>query len=332
MKKKIACLLMAAMCSVCLPGCEIAGNEVVLQDVFITGKTVFSINGKKYKMTEAKLYLCNYMNLYGTAYGMNLWEYDFGEKSLEKYVKDVTLDELSRIACMEQVAQQLDIELTENEKQKVSRLAKEYLASLTGDEIAFMGIHEEDLVEFYSRYALADKLYNAMTEGKTQEVSDDEARVIRLQQIVVADKETADSIAEKLAQEEDFSALANSLNESSNGEITVARGKLPKAVEEVAFNMENGEVSGAIQTDEGYYFVKCINKYDEDLTERNKEILRVQKVKEKFEQTYTNFTEQAEVKFNRTAWEEVKVPLDKNVNTRDFFELFDKEKENALGV
>ena len=272
------------------------------------------------------------MNLYGTAYGMNLWEYDFGEKSLEKYVKDVTLDELSRIACMEQVAQQLDIELTENEKQKVSRLAKEYLASLTGDEIAFMGIHEEDLVEFYSRYALADKLYNAMTEGKTQEVSDDEARVIRLQQIVVADKETADSIAEKLAQEEDFSALANSLNESSNGEITVARGKLPKAVEEVAFNMENGEVSGAIQTDEGYYFVKCINKYDEDLTERNKEILRVQKVKEKFEQTYTNFTEQAEVKFNRTAWEEVKVPLDKNVNTRDFFELFDKEKENALGV
>lgn len=187
MKKKIACLLMAAMCSVCLPGCEIAGNEVVLQDVFITGKTVFSINGKKYKMTEAKLYLCNYMNLYGTAYGMNLWEYDFGEKSLEKYVKDVTLDELSRIACMEQVAQQLDIELTENEKQKVSRLAKEYLASLTGDEIAFMGIHEEDLVEFYSRYALADKLYNAMTEGKTQEVSDDEARVIRLQQIVVAD-------------------------------------------------------------------------------------------------------------------------------------------------
>ena len=49
----------------------------------------------------AKLYLSNYRNLYGSAYGMDLWQYDFGDASLEDYVKDVTLQE--HVALFEKV-------------------------------------------------------------------------------------------------------------------------------------------------------------------------------------------------------------------------------------
>ena len=45
----------------------------------------------------------NYRNLYGKAYGTDLWEsYD---ADLEQYVKDVTVQELTHIACMDILAE-----------------------------------------------------------------------------------------------------------------------------------------------------------------------------------------------------------------------------------
>lgn len=131
MKRKLAMLCLAVtLVSGTLTGCTIGNTEIVF-DMNIVGRNhVFSINGDKCSKEEARLYLCNYQNIYGNTYGLDLWEYDLGEKedadSLEDYVKDVTLSELANIMCMEQLAKQQEISLTEAEQKKVSAAAKEY--------------------------------------------------------------------------------------------------------------------------------------------------------------------------------------------------------------
>ena len=48
---------------------------------------------------------------------------------------------------------------------------------------------------------------------------------------------------------------------------------MPKEVVKEAFELENEEISGKIKTKEGYYFIKCINKYNKELTDKNKKVI-----------------------------------------------------------
>lgn len=41
----------------------------------------------------------------------------------------------------------------------------------------FIGLYEREIRTAYEEYALAEKLYHALTQGTDEEVSDDEARV-----------------------------------------------------------------------------------------------------------------------------------------------------------
>ena len=41
-------------------------------------------------------------------------------------------------------------------------------------------------------------------------------------------------------------------------------GQLLEEVEDVAFNMNDNEISQMITTDNGYYFIKCVSKLDQE--------------------------------------------------------------------
>ena len=113
----------------------------------------------------------------------------------------------------------------------------------------YMGVSESDIKEYYEHYALAQKVYHSLTKAVNEEVSDDEARVMEIMQIFVSDESRANEIASRLAQGEDFATLANNYNELGSIQVNISRDDLPAAVEEIAFQMENDEVSGKITVD-----------------------------------------------------------------------------------
>ena len=191
MKKKrwklAGIFLMAALTVPSLGGCKVGNTQIRLSSGQLRNhNAIVRINDHKYDIRYAKLYLCNYRNLYGKAYGTDLWEsYD---ADLEQYVKDVTIQELTHIACMDILAENQDMHLSEQEKKQAARAAKEYYQSLTEEEKTFIGLYEREIRTAYEEYALAEKLYHALTQGTDEEISDDEARVVRVQQIYVKDK------------------------------------------------------------------------------------------------------------------------------------------------
>jgi foldase protein PrsA len=325
MKKNRKIVLPVILAAVCLlTGCRIGGTEYVIREPKSAEKTfVFSINGQECELTEAMIYLCNYKNLYGSEYGIDLWEYDFGDESLEAYVKDIALSELVRVACMDMLAEEQEIDLDESELELVEKSAKKYYESLSDDEIAFMGVKQSDVELAYKHYALAQKLYQTLTTGVEKEVSDDEARVMRIQQIYVTDEETADLVSEKLASGEDFSAVAGTYNKADTIEICIARGDMPEEVETVAFEMNNGDFSDKIQVDNGYYFIRCLNKYEEELTEANKDVIRERRKKGQFDDVYAEFVASAVYELNENLWYGVTLEgMDDVITTDDFFQIY----------
>ena len=329
MRKKynrmIGLLAAISFATVSLTGCKVGNTQIKLEAIRLSNnKSVFQINDYKCSLKLAKLYLCNYRNLYGSAYGMDLWQYDFGEESLEQYVKDVTIQELSRIACMDLLAEEQEMRLTDAESDLAKKAAKEYFASLSDAEKSYMDVHESDIQEAYASYALAEKLYRTMTEGIDEEVSDDEARVIRVQQIYVTDAGIAKEVQKKLKDGEDFAAVAGTYNEKSKIETTVARGDYPQDVENIAFNLDNDTCSEMIETEDGFYFIKCLNKLEEQLTEENKSNIRIKREKEQFEDAYQSFVDSAAFEMNDSLWKEITLEDTSDITTDSFFDVSDK--------
>ncbi|MBQ3559839.1 MAG: peptidyl-prolyl cis-trans isomerase [Agathobacter sp.] len=329
MKRKVVTLCLAvALLSSTITGCTIGDTEFVLNMNSVGRNHVFSINGEKCTKEEARLYLCNYQNIYGYAYSINLWEYDdkklAEDGSLEEYVKDITLAELANSMCMEQLAEQQELTLTQEEKDKVAKAAEEYYESLSKEERSYIGVDKNKMKRFYEKYAISQKLYNTLTQGINEEVSDDEARVMHIQQIFVKSEEKAQLVQKKLANKEKFESLATTYNEADIIERNLARGEYPEAVDDVVFHLDDGEISTMITTDKGYYFIKCLDKFDKELTEENKEIIIAKRRKEQFEDKLIEFIENSQFDLNEKVWDEIKVDTSGKIKTNSFFEIYEK--------
>lgn len=161
-KSKIAAVVLSI--SVFLGGCSLGKTDIV----FTTGLSaneVFKIEHEKVSLAEAKVYLCNYQNLYGNVYGIDLWEQQYQTDDLEQYVKDVTLSEMTRVICMDQLAEQKEITLSKEEKTNLKLAAKEYYESLNEEEKSYMDVSEATIEKLYENYALASKVYTSLTTG-----------------------------------------------------------------------------------------------------------------------------------------------------------------------
>lgn len=326
-KKVLAISLVLAMLAATLCGCRIGDTQYIFYQKKVNSKTVFSVNDLQCTTKEAKIYFCNYRNIYGNAYGVDTWEHLPNTADLEHYVKQVTLAELSRVFCMTLLAQQQEFALTEEETERVNKAAQEYYSSLNESELEYMDVRLDEVQTAYEHYALAMKLYNTLTEGVNEEVSDDEARVIRVLQIYVPDQETADKVEEGLNNGTDFAAVAATYNKKAAVEVTVARGDYPQNVEDIAYNLEEGTASDMIPASDGFYFVKCISKFEPELTEENKITILKRREKEQFDDQYAAFVESCSFELNDEIWGALSFDDLANpdlIETASFFEVYNR--------
>ena len=294
------------MLSVVLQGCQVTGSEVVV-NADSTDNEVFKIKDEVCTVSEARVVLTNYQNMYDRTYGINLWEHGFKDRELETYVKDLTISRLAQIMAMDYLAQDNGIVLEEEEQAKIKEAAEEYFESLNDAEKEYMQVKQSDIETLYNRYGLANKLYTHLTQGVNDEVSDEEARVMEAQQIFVSDEESAEEVEQQLKEGGDFLTVANRYNEASETEVFFSKNGVAQEVAEVVFSLENEEVSEKIKSQDGYYFVKCINHYDQELTDDNKSVILEERRKEAFDDVYQGFLVDLPSEINDRVWEEVKV-------------------------
>ena len=323
MKKNIRGLLaLGLVAGTLLTGCQIGDTNIVISRP-LSSRYVFQIGEMSCSVKEAKLYLANYQNLYGTAYTLNLWEHDFGDESLEEYIKAITMNELVTMVCMNQLATEKEISLNEADESKIKEAAKVYYESLSDEERSYLGVSEADIVTYYEHYGLAQKVLKELTGEINGEVSDDEARVMEVLQIYVTDAEKAAEVSEKLRNGEDFASVANMYNELPGIQSNICRDDLPDEVEAVVFQMDDNEISNGIEAEGGYYFLKCLNKYNVELTEANKVTIVEKREKEAFDDVYNEFVAGLDSRINEDVWEELKLDTTSQIKTGSFIETYE---------
>lgn len=340
--KRITAVMMSLLLMMGLTGCESINKDTKI--VLTTGFTkdeIFRIETASCYKKEVMVYLTNLQNQYEQVYGTEIWQQEQDGVTIEQSVKESVLVELAQIKTMNLMAEKYGVSLTETEQEAVNEAAKVYFESLTGAEKDALDVNLDTIRQLYREYALANKVYEYMIKDINPEISDDEARTVVLQQILLrfgrqsgtGEAEVSDqqkSYAYARAREalkqieagEDFDVVATRYNEAEESTVSIGKGKTSAAYEEAAFQLAGGEISGIIETEEGYYILKCVSTLNREETDLNKVKIVEERKKEAFSKEYDSYVQTLTRHINEELWEEIALLHDSEITTFNFFDVF----------
>lgn len=346
-------LLLLAVCLFCfvLAGCEKESEEkkkIVLTTGFDENE-IFRIGEEVCFRPEVMLYLTNMQNQYETVYGQEIWKKKIGDITLEQKIKNMVLARIARIKTMVLLAKERGVTLSTEEEEKASEAASEYFSSLNDTEKQQIGVTLSDVKQSYLEYALANKVYDSIIQDTNPEISDDEARIVTVSQIVIktynldedgnrvdysaeakrSAGEKAQEIKSKLKNGEEFDSLAAKYNEEEQISVSFSKGEKDSVYEEAAFNLGEGEISDVLDTKEGFVILRCDSALDRQQTDENKVRIVKQRKEEAFSQIYNDFLKTQIRKINDDLWGQVQFLHDDQITTSSFFDVFNQYYEET---
>ncbi len=317
------------------------GTKVVLTTGFEKDE-VFRIETSSCKLPELMVYLTTIQNRYESVYGEEIWETKADGVTLEENVKNIALAQIAQIKTMNLMAEKYEVELSDEEEARAENAAKAYYETLGKREIELLGVSEKAIRALYQEFARAEKMYQYTIKDINPEISDDEARTITVQHILIktyaldgtgkkieyteeAKQDAYRRAIEALSQareDEDFDALIRKYSEDDRSTYSFGKGEMEESFETAAFNLGTGEISDVVETEFGYHIIKCINTFDREETDANKIKIVEQRREEAFGQEYDAYVETLTRNLNEELWNTVNFIHDEEVKTQNFFEIY----------
>jgi len=298
--KKIILILAVVLAIGMLSGCiQKAESEEVAK---VNGE---SISREAY-MNELNIY----KNMYEVQYGEDIWSIEIEEgKSFEKYLKETVLENMIIDRALEQEAQKNGIEVSDEELESQFEMYKtqfpseeEYQTFLDGnmmtEEYLKNTIRKDEIINQYlDNYASEIEVEDSDLENYYNE-NKDQIDKVRASHILLEDEAKAEEVLTKLDEGEDFAEMAQEYSidgsAQSGGDLGLfGKGKMIPEFEEVAFNLEVGEISGLVKSDFGVHIIKVTEK--QTTFEENKEVVEELYRKTLFNERVAEVKEEADV-------------------------------------
>ena len=273
---------------------------------------------------QAMLIITTEANRYRTVYTDQIWQVQVGEEeSFQLYLLEQIRTFLKEVKTMNLLADERGIQLTGQEKEQLRQLSSEFYQSLTEADRECIGASEEDVYAMYEAYHRANRLVDEVTKNVDLEISDSEARVMKIQELCLETEESAQEAFQQLSEEgTNFSSVARAIREEGYKEESVGRGERSAAYEAAVFSLEDGQLSQPFADGASWYLVKCVDSYDEDATLERKERLALQRKNQAFRRIYDTFAGEHPVEIQGSIWENVDLTEMGQSTTVDFFERY----------
>lgn len=280
---------------------------------------------KAYSLPETMIVVATERNRYTQVYTDQVWNIGVGSDNMDfkTYILGEVRTFMEEMKTMNLLAKEKEITLSSTEQDQVVKLAEKYYLGLTPKDIEYMEITEEDVRNLYMEYHLANKLVDELTKQVDLEVSDNEAKIIKIAQIKVTDAPTAQSVMDQVTAEgADFESIARDQSEASEIERQLGKGTESSPYETVAFGLTEGQISEIIESGGSYYIIKCLDDYDEKATQENKKKISADRKNQAFNHVYNQFLAENKIAFSDEIWSQIHFSADDQTTTTNFFELY----------
>ena len=324
-----------------LTGCSEKKTKIVLHTGFAKDE-VFRVEEMSCSLSEMMMYLTTTQSRYEKVYGDRIWETNLEGVTLEENMKDMVLAQLSQIKAMNLLAIQEQVELSTEEKNKVKEAADAFYETLSKEERKVLNADKDLIERLYREYAIANKVYYHIIKDVNPEVSDDEARTITVDHILIKtysldennQKQEFDSeqkreafaraqeVLQKAQSGVSFDSLIATYNEDDQSQYSFRKGEMNLGFETTAFNLGKGEISDIVETEYGYHIIKCITTFNQEETDANKIVIVEKKREEVFGQRYSQFASELTKAVNEDLWTEISLIDEVEIDTSEFFDIY----------
>jgi foldase protein PrsA len=306
---------------------QVDGKPTVIVDEDEYKKLVVSVGGQKVYYSEAMIYVQYIKAKYESYFGDKIWTYDFGGQTFEEMAKEEIMNMITQTKIISSKASEYNVVLTEEEENSIRVNAANFLEGITDEDKLLYGFTEEVVENFYRDNKLYERVYDAATMNVNTDVSNEDAKQIKIQYIYVptvtedeqgvvtpfseAEKvnalKKAKELLENAKETDNFLQFAES--NSSKEEVEKTFGKADKGISfsEEAFKLKTGELSDIVKTDEGYYILYCVSDYDEDATLEKKESIIATRQNKSFQNLFKEWSSKEEVKIKEKVWSTIRL-------------------------
>lgn len=277
-----------------------------LEDTYIAATDHANLTVK-----ECNLIFMDYQNRYNAYYSRtgltDFWNSEAPGGTFSDYLKENRIkEEICVLLLLNDMAAQQGVTLSEEELAACKRAAEVYYSGLLEAERTFCKADMSDAEKLYLKYCTAQKMISVLTEGSYLEISDNDKRVITIQVICMEDAEAAKRVQSRVAAGEDFLQAAKENSILEKVEYQVSRGSLNPLLEEVAFYLEDGEISEVLDAGEEYFIIKCIDDFDEAMSMANEEAVYRKSLYEQWYPFVAEYAKNCSVGFSKRLWNKMK--------------------------
>lgn len=324
MKKRLAVLALAGTMAVStLAGCSGKLND---SDVVAT------VDGDDISLGVANFYArmvqAEYETYYAGYMGEDMWNSEASEgKNYEEFIKDQIMETLEEMYLLEDHMDEYEVTIDEAQERSIDNAVKEFDEANSLEEKEKVSGTSENVKEVLRLLTIRKEMSDAIRATADQEVSDEEAAQKKMQYVEysftktdeegnsteltddekAALKTSAETFAQGAASAADFAAYASENGTEAKETAFDANGttEVPEELAKEADKLEEGQVTGVVETENGYYVAKVTSLFDKDATEAKKEEIRAERKEEKYTETVDGWKKEAKITVKERVWNKV---------------------------
>lgn len=319
MKKQgiVALLFIFILFQLIMSGCRAGGIQ--------NKQYVVKINQYEVSKQEFMVYLREAEKDFESIGGADIWETDFDGQTAEEAAKDSALSGLKMVKVSVQKAEALGVSLTDEELKEAEKEAEIVFEGWSEKEKADSGVTLENVKKVMTEKSLYSKVNRKVTENlevnendfasyyqKSREEFTNSYTEYVLDYIFTIDINDAEIALERVKAGEDFSGLIQEYDNDDlqdNNQREDYRVNL-EASFGIVFDLEQGETSGILNSDKGYYIFKVLSKNiptDGEVEQRAREYYIENMKQLLFTQEYEKWISTAEIEKNQDAWQQISI-------------------------
>ncbi len=317
MKKKskiLAGFLAVTLLAASFTGCGNAGKAGGQETAVTVDKTEISMDEMQYHLLLAEMQgqlYASYMNS-----GENYWDVEYEEGvTLGEALKDMALENAIKYELFYQKALEAGDALTESDKENNRSKVESFTKNFTRERLSKLGLTEEKLIKLQDKIALAAISYSAFEKGvKTEEdkvketIKKEDYQQYDIQYLYGKDREEMEKHLSEAETAEDITELDQSESLNS-GKLSFLEGKdtfgEEKNLEETIPTMQQGEVSGIVETVKGFYILKLVSNTSDSLYQEALEQALTEAKQIAVEKAYEALKKDHKISVNHKIWDKV---------------------------
>lgn len=303
--KLVPVLLVILLVMAFLSGCSEIRIDTSTGNAMITvDKTELSKEEAIYRLLEQKI-------AYEGDGTSEIWSRKIGSETMNDYVKEAVLDELTLYTASVVMADELGVYMTDEDKVSASKAAEETYtkvsAAATNDKYP---ISLDAAKELYIKKATYEKVYEYVTRDVGNEITENSTKVIFIDYVIVPAKDgiqNAKDIYSELMNKVPFDEACKAAGYTPQMNVVVYPKTMNAVFESVAFALTDGELSEVVESKDEYYIIHCIDdklleessaNYAKELTEAKQET---------FQEYYLTFAPNHKLSINNKFWNKVQL-------------------------